>query len=106
MKADKLAYTGVGVGGSGGMKKGRVDSVTFDGIGHLIPMEIVGATADACTGWLVPELQRWKRLEDAERREWAAVPLRQKAMLSEEYVRTMNADWVGDAKAKARDTKL
>lgn len=106
MKADKLAYTGVGVGGSGGVKRGRVDSVTFDGIGHLIPMEIVGETADACTTWLVPELQRWKSLEDQERKEWAAVPLKQKSLLSEEYVKTMNADWVGDAEAKSRESKL
>ncbi len=95
MKADKLALTGTGVGGSGGAKKGRVSSITFDGIGHLIPMEIVGRTADACTEWLVPELQRWCGIEEKEREEWATVPRKQKAMLSEEYVRAMTEDGAG-----------
>ena len=106
MKADKLAQTGVGVGGSGGLKKGRVGSITFDGIGHLIPMEIVGETADACVGWLVPELQRWLEIEDKERMEWAAVPKKQRAMLSDEYVKAMTEEGVGDAAAKGKKSKL
>ncbi|KAK5168225.1 uncharacterized protein LTR77_006794 [Saxophila tyrrhenica] len=102
MKADKLAHTGTGVGGSGGVKKLRVSSVTFDGVGHLIPMEIVGRTADACTNWLVPELQRWRNNEERARKEWAAVPKRQKAMLSEEYVKAMTGDLKGKAGGRSR----
>jgi len=96
LKADKLANTGVGVGGSGGVKAGRVSSVTFDGVGHLIPMEAVGRTAKAVAGWIAPEVQRWADIEAQERREWASVPEREKKVLSEEYVRTMRGDWMED----------
>lgn len=101
-KADKLAHTGIGVGGSGGVKKGRVSEVTFKGVGHLIPMEIVGETADAIGGWLEPELERWRTLEEAQRREWSLVPKEKKSQLSEEYVKVMKSDWVAEAKEAAR----
>ncbi len=102
LKADKLANTGIGVGGSGGVKAGRVDSVTFDGVGHLIPMEVVGRTADACVDWLVPELARWKKIEDEELREWMAVPKRERAMLSQEYLTEMSKDRSGKGKKEAK----
>ncbi|KAK4547457.1 hypothetical protein LTR36_001113 [Oleoguttula mirabilis] len=92
--ADKLAQTGVGVGGSGGVKKGRVSAVTFKGVGHLIPMEVVDETAEASADWVEKEVERWRALEDVERRAWAAVPREQKSVLSEEYQRTMNGDWL------------
>ena len=91
--ADKLANTGTGTGGSGGVKKGRVAEVTFKGVGHLLPMEIVGETAEASGDWITREVNRWAELESAERREWAAIPKDQKSVLSEEYRRTMNGDW-------------
>jgi hypothetical protein len=102
LKADKLTHTGTGVGGSGGVKKGRVSSVTFDGIGHLIPMEVVERTADECVGWLKPELDRWRRIEDEERAEWAAVPREKKSVLSEQYVTVMKGDWMGEAEERAQ----
>lgn len=92
LKADKLANTGIGVNGSGGVRKGRVSSVSFDGVGHLIPMEVVDKTADAAAEWIVPEIERWRRIEDVERREWNAVPREKRAVLSEEYVRAMTGD--------------
>lgn len=106
LKADNLAHTGVGVGGSGGVQAGRVNSVTFDGIGHLIPMEVVERTADECVGWLRPELTRWRGVEDAERAEWAETPREKKSVLSEQYVRVMTGDWMGVAKGKAQKSKL
>ena len=102
MKADKLAHTGVGIGGSGGVKAGRVSSVTFDGIGHLIPMEVVGRTADECVGWLKPELDRWKKIDDEERAEWAKVPREKKSLLSEEYVKVMTGGWLEGAEERAQ----
>lgn len=102
MAADKLANTGVGVGGSGGAAKGRVSSVSFKGVGHLIPMEVVDRTAEACANWISPEIERWRGIEDAERKEWEAVEAREKSRLSEEYVRMMRSDWVGSAVAAAK----
>lgn len=102
LKADRLAHTGVGVGGSGGVKAGRVSSITYDGIGHLIPMEVVERTADDCVGWLKPELDRWRRIEDEERAEWAKVPRMEKSRMSEEYVRVMKGEWGAEAEKMAK----
>ena len=101
LKADRMAWTGVGVGGSGGVKAGRVSSITYDGIGHLIPMEVVERTADDCVAWLKPELNRWRRIEDEERAGWAAVPRKEKSLMSEEYVRIMKGDWDEEAEKMA-----
>lgn len=106
LKADKLAHTGTGVGGSGGIKKGRVSSITFDGIGHLIPMEIVGRTAEACTGWLAPELERWRSIEERDMTEWEGVPKKQKSMMNEAYVSKMTSDWTREAEESAKRAKL
>lgn len=106
LKADKLAHTGVGVGGSGGVKAKRVAEVTFEGIGHLIPMEVVGRTADACVDWLGPEIARWRALEDAERREWERVPKVGKAKIPKEYEARMQTDWVSEAVEARKKAKL
>jgi len=101
-RADKLATTGTGVGGSGGFKKGRVQQHTFPDVGHLIPMEIATETADVCAAWIAPEIERWRAVEEAERREWAAVPRERRARLSEEYVRTINSDQLASMRNKNR----
>lgn len=100
LKADRISQTGIGYGGSGGVAKGRVAEHTFKGVGHLIPMEVVGGTADVAAGWLVPELERWQRLEEVERAEWAKVPKPLKTQLSEEYKATMMGDWISELKTK------
>ncbi|EME49450.1 hypothetical protein DOTSEDRAFT_68272 [Dothistroma septosporum NZE10] len=102
LKADKLAQTGIGVGGSGGLKKGRVAEVTFKGVGHLIPMEVVDKTADAVTGWVVRELERWQTIEDAERAEWEQIPMHLRSQFSDAFKRTMTGDW--DSQVKDRGT--
>ena len=106
MKADKMAHTGTGVGGSGGVKAGRVKEVTFQGVGHLIPMEVVGRTAEACADWVEPEVERWEGLEEGERREWEKVPSGEKAKFSKEYEAMMRRDWVGEAVEKGKKAKL
>ncbi|KAK5115975.1 hypothetical protein LTR62_000431 [Meristemomyces frigidus] len=100
--ADRRAMTGIGVGGSGGMKKGTVTDVTFRGVGHLIPMEDVAQTAEACADWVVPELERWAVLEAAERREWAAVPVQKRSQMTELFVRKMNEDGEGGARKASK----
>lgn len=77
------------------MKAGRVKEVTFQGVGHLIPMEVVGRTAEACADWVEPEVERWEGLEEGERREWEKVPSGEKAKFSKEYEAMMRRDWVG-----------
>ena len=61
----KLEQTGIGIGGSGGVKEGRVKGVMLKGVGHLIPMEAVDDSAEHAANWLGQELQRWRE-EEAE----------------------------------------
>ncbi|KAL2258926.1 hypothetical protein VTK26DRAFT_7573 [Humicola hyalothermophila] len=69
-RADKMARTGTGLGGSGGAARGRVKEVVLD-CGHLVAMERVGECADAIAGWVAEEVERWKgeqrRLEEGRR---------------------------------------
>ena len=102
LKADKMAMTGTGVGGSGGVKKGRVQEHTFEGVGHLIPMEVVGQTADVCRDWLVPELERWRIIEEGQSNEWAKVPKDGKSVMSKEYVTAMTGEWTEAPTGKAK----
>ena len=74
--------------------------ITFKGVGHLIPMEVVDKTADAVTGWVAPELERWQQIEDAERAEWSQVPMHMRSQFSEEFKRTMTGDWVNEVKGQ------
>ena len=108
LRADKLAHTGSGTGGSGGVKKGRVADVLFKGVGHLIPMEITSQTADAAAGWIVPEIRRWRAIEDHGQKAWEAMPYPLRSQLSEEYKEMMLSDWVGKAKEEVseRESKL
>lgn len=95
-RADKMAMTGTGVGGSGGVKKGRVREVMLDA-GHLIPMEKVEETGKECVEWLVPELARWKENEERLRQEWEMVPREKKSSMSDEFVRVIQGDWIKQA---------
>lgn len=102
LKADKMAATGTGVGGSGGAKKGRVQEVTFEGIGHLIPMEVVGKTADVCQDWLALELANWKSRAAEHELQWASVPREERGRMEEEFLTVMKSDWMGEEKKKSK----
>ncbi|KAK5174463.1 uncharacterized protein LTR77_001543 [Saxophila tyrrhenica] len=56
----KVDRTGTGVGGSGGVAEGRVKGVTFEGVGHLIPMEAVEKTASTVADWVGTEMVRFR----------------------------------------------
>ncbi|EKG19231.1 hypothetical protein MPH_03491 [Macrophomina phaseolina MS6] len=88
-RADKMNATGVGIGGSGGAPEGRVAEVTLDGVGHLIPMEAVGKTADHSADWLSKQLRLWSQNEEAERKQWNALPDEEKRVLSPQYLKML-----------------
>jgi hypothetical protein len=106
--ADKMTVTGTGAGGSGGVKKGRVKQITFKGIGHLIPMEIPNESAEACAGWIVPEIRRWAENEALDRAEQEQVPRHLRSQMSENYVKTMLSGWYQQqgGQSSAKPTKL
>lgn len=60
----KLARTGAGLGGSGGVKKGMVKEVVVD-CGHLVAMERAPECAEAAGSFLSTELARWKEEQRA-----------------------------------------
>ncbi|KAI9783834.1 MAG: hypothetical protein M1839_003170 [Geoglossum umbratile] len=85
----RMEATGTGVGGSGGVKEGRVKKVVLKGIGHLVVMEAVDQTADAISTWLGMELQRWRQKEDQFRSMWSAKTDLEKITTSKEWRESM-----------------
>ncbi|ETI21998.1 hypothetical protein G647_06068 [Cladophialophora carrionii CBS 160.54] len=82
----KMDLTGVGVGGSGGAPAGRVRSVTFEDIGHLIAMEAVDRTADHSSEWIGKEMEMWRKDEDEHLRTWThAKSLVEKQSVDDEW---------------------
>ncbi|OJD19017.1 hypothetical protein ACJ73_08672 [Blastomyces percursus] len=82
---DKLDNTGIRVGGSGGVAEGRVTSVMLKDVGHLIPMEAVGETADHAAEWIGREMERWRRDEEEFREGWGKVSRIEKVTIDEEW---------------------
>jgi hypothetical protein len=87
----KLERTGSGLGGSGGAKEGRVKEVVLD-CGHLVAMEKVGETADAISGWLKQEIQRWRNEQDDLQQRWVKVDRREKMIIDEEWKREVTPE--------------
>ncbi|QIX01660.1 hypothetical protein AMS68_007177 [Peltaster fructicola] len=86
LRADKLAVTGTGVGGSGGVKAGRVSSVLMQGFGHLVPFENVKGVAEHIVTWTIPELARWREEIAAVRQDWERIPKEKRSLLNDEYI--------------------
>jgi hypothetical protein len=75
---------GWAIGGSGGAKDGRVQDVVIQG-SHFVPMDNPSEVAKATADWLVKEMERWVILEDEERSSQKAVPVEQRAELSDDW---------------------
>lgn len=97
MRAAKLANTGIGVGGSGGVAEGRVREVFLPEFGHLLAQEAVNECADAAVCWLGPELRRWKDEEESHRISWDKKSKKEKM--------TVDAEWLKHVPAPARRPK-
>ncbi|KAI5367104.1 Putative alpha/beta hydrolase-1 [Septoria linicola] len=82
---DKVARTGIGAGGSGGEREGRVKGVTYEGIGHLIAMEVPKRTAETLAEWVGKEMMLYreqrKKLE-----EWWKKPLHEKQVTDKAWI--------------------
>lgn len=85
----KMEVTGVGVGGSGGAKEGRVKEVVLKGVGHLVAMEAVAECAEAIGPWISTECQRIARQDVRLRAGWAAKSQAQKTMIDEKWLEMM-----------------
>ncbi|KAI1758393.1 Alpha/beta hydrolase family-domain-containing protein [Xylaria castorea] len=94
VRAVRLATCGVGMGGSGGVEAGRVAEVLMEGKGHLFPMEVPTETARHAARWMAAEMARW-RDEQAQYEAWTRLPIRQKTILSQDFI-----DKIGRPKAQ------
>jgi hypothetical protein len=88
----KLNQTGVGVGGSGGIKEGKVKGVTLKNIGHLVAMEAVEECADAAAEWISNEIQGWKAEEEEHKKKWMRRTLVEKQTVDEEWKKRIGGD--------------
>ncbi|OJJ49363.1 hypothetical protein ASPZODRAFT_1465315 [Penicilliopsis zonata CBS 506.65] len=71
LRADKIAHTGTGTGGSGGVLAGRVREVCLEEHGHLLAQEAATECAIAAAPWLGAELQRWQDEERVFHAQWS-----------------------------------
>ncbi|KAJ4315958.1 hypothetical protein N0V84_008092 [Fusarium piperis] len=83
LREEKLALTGTGVGGSGGVKAGRVSSVVSEESGHLVPLEAPGLCARVAAEWMTTDLTRWLA-EEREYETWARRPAAEKTTMSDQ----------------------
>lgn len=81
----KICLTGAGVGGSGGIKAGRVKEVVLAGVGHLVAMEAVGRCAESAAAWIGAELKRWKADEEEFQKAWACKSIIEKSTIDDEW---------------------
>lgn len=101
---DKLDRTGVGIGGSGGVKEGRVKGITSAEHGHLIAQEAPELCARETTLWVKSEMDRWWA-EEKEFEEWASKSQEEKTTISEEYKSYVGRPARPAKPAKGKDVK-
>ncbi|KAH8676546.1 Alpha/beta hydrolase family-domain-containing protein [Tricladium varicosporioides] len=62
LQNEKLKLTGIGRGGSGGAKAGRVKQAVIKDAAHLAPFEKVTESANVISAWLKQEMQRYQEV--------------------------------------------
>lgn len=97
---EKLEVTGVGVGGSGGVKAGRVKDVVHPKSGHLIPLEEPLFCAKAAAEWAKTEIERWWE-EEKEYEQWTKKSIEEKSTIDDELKRRLGTPNKSNDKTKA-----
>ena len=88
----KMERTGIGLGGSGGAKEGRVKEVVFEKVGHLIPMIATKDCAKAASEWLAEDLERYREEEAEWKSEWESKNRMQKTTVGKEWERNIGGN--------------
>ena len=102
---DKVARTGVGVGGGGGAKHGQVEQAVIPEAGHLVAFEKVSETADHISKFLGREMQRWRRDAEDFKKQWVDKPEDQKSFIDEQW--KANVDYTKfEAGPESKQSKL
>ena len=61
---EKIARTGTGIGGNGGVKAGSVESVVVEDGGHMLPFEKVEKCAAVLATWLKKQMEDFEAVEN------------------------------------------
>ncbi|KAL4782810.1 Alpha/beta hydrolase family-domain-containing protein [Aspergillus varians] len=83
-RREKLEVTGTGVGGSGGAAKGLVKEVVLP-CGHMVPMELVRESADACADFIHSRVSEWESGVRRFREAWGRIPHEESVMIDEQW---------------------
>lgn len=90
-REEKLKLTGVGYGGSGGVKAGRVRAVSIEKYGHLVAVEAPGTIARHAAEWIAPEIGLWRK-EEREFQKWAKeTDEREKTVLGKDFLELISS---------------
>jgi pimeloyl-ACP methyl ester carboxylesterase len=84
LRREKMELTGIGVGGSGGAKAGRVKEFVLEGVGHLVCMDKPNECATQAASWIGPEVERWRE-EERELESWWRKSAKEKQIIDEEW---------------------
>ncbi|KAI0431111.1 prolyl aminopeptidase-like protein [Xylaria sp. FL1042] len=104
-RSETVRACGSGCNGSGGVAAGRVAEVSLKGRGHLFPMEVPGICAEHAAKWIEREMEHYSKAEQ-EYADWARQPLREKTMLSADFLGALGTPTNKKKSANRRDTKL
>jgi len=88
------------------VNEGRVKGVIIEDVGHLIPMEKVGDTAESTAQWVGGEMDRWRAAEKLAEDDWEGRKGVERAQLSERYLELMGATPGMERKGKIPAEKL
>ncbi|RCI13341.1 hypothetical protein L249_1207 [Ophiocordyceps polyrhachis-furcata BCC 54312] len=91
LREEKMAMTGTGVGGSGGVVEGRVQQITLN-CGHLVPMEKVEECALAITDFLDAELARQRREAMDHQAQLAQLSRREQMAIDDRWARLVKPE--------------
>ncbi|KAJ5693156.1 hypothetical protein N7462_002579 [Penicillium macrosclerotiorum] len=83
-RQEKLRVTGTGIGGSGGVSRGRVQEVVLP-CGHLVPMELVRESAQASADFIDTELSHWKSQTLKFQKAWGGISHEERTSIDEQW---------------------
>jgi pimeloyl-ACP methyl ester carboxylesterase len=80
----KVQTTGAGVGGSGGVARGRVQEAVLP-CGHLVPMELVQESGKVSADFIGSELALWRARKARYLETWEKVPLQERVTIDKQW---------------------
>ncbi|KAL1871479.1 hypothetical protein Plec18167_007039, partial [Paecilomyces lecythidis] len=83
-RQEKLRITGTGIGGSGGVAHGLVQEIVLP-CGHMVPMELVQETAEACVGFIDVRLSSWESRTTRFKKAWERVPHHERISVDKQW---------------------